>query len=69
MTTAYAYRTETNTVVAKILGDDNQSIETKYSEIYGDNTDYGLAYSAAYADGVPDDLTTDGDFEVIDVRK
>ncbi len=68
MITAYAYYTENSTVVAKIIGDNNQAIEAKYSEIYGDNSDYGLAYSAAFADGIPEDLVTDGNFEIIDVR-
>ena len=68
MITAYAYYTENNTVVAKIIADNNHAIEAKYSEIYGDNSDYGLAYSAAFADGIPEDLVSDGKFEIMDLR-
>lgn len=61
---AYVYNTESMNLIAEIKGDDNQSIEAKFNEVYGD--DYGLTYSPAF--GAEDGLITDGDFEVIDVR-
>jgi len=63
---AYIYNTDTKTVIAEILGDDNKSIEAKFNEIGYNADEYGLTYSPAF--GAIDGLVTDGDFEVIDVR-
>jgi hypothetical protein len=62
---AYVYNTETKIVAAEIRGDNEKSIEAKYSEWF-DTDEYGLTYSPAF--GAYDGLRADGDFEVIDVR-
>jgi len=61
---AYIYNIETNNVIAQIRGNDNQSIEAKFNEIYTGNC--MLTYSPAF--GAVDGLSTDGDFDVVDVR-
>lgn len=63
---AYVYKTENNIVIAKITGDDNQSIEAKYDECF-DQDECGLTYSPAF--GANEGLIIDGDFNVIDVSK
>jgi len=62
---AYVYNTDTMVIAAQIKGDDNKSIETKFSECF-DSDNYGLTYSPAF--GAADGCITDGDFETIDVR-
>ena len=59
---AYIYRVETHKIIAKIKGDDSQSIEAKFDELGYDTDLYWLTY------GFIDGLVTDGDFDVIDVR-
>jgi hypothetical protein len=62
---AYVYNQETMIIAAEIKGDNEKSIEAKYTEWF-DTDEYGLTYSPAF--GASDGLITDGDFEVIDVR-
>ena len=62
---AYVYNTDTMIIAAEIKGDDNKSIEAKFSECF-DTDEYGLTYTPAF--GAADGLITDGDFDVIDVR-
>ncbi len=65
MHTLYIYSTETNTVVARIRGANNEACEAKAYELgYLGNADFGATYSPAFGanDGLIDgDAATDYD--------
>jgi len=63
---AYIYNVDTKEVIAEIIGVDNKSIETAFFESGYENDMYGLSYTPAF--GTVDGLTTDGDFDILDLR-